>query len=1071
MTNSTPDSITCPRCGAANLPGSRFCSSCATPLAGAPAPAAETRKTVTVLFCDATSSTALGERLDPESLRTLMTRYFDVMREVIEFHGGAVEKFIGDAVMAVFGVPIVHEDDALRACRAAVEIRERLAGLDVQIRADQGATIEWRIGINTGEVVAGDASAGQRMVTGDTVNVAARLEAAAAPGETLMGAETHALVHDSVTAEAVEPLTLKGKSEPVPAWRLTGVTDEVHRHARPLEAPLVGRLRPLRLLGEAFREAIDERVCHLFTILGVAGVGKSRLVEEFIGSLGDQAQVATGRCLAYGHGITYWPVAEAIRNGAGIAEGDEPETVVARLREVLGGEPEAERITAIVGGLLGVEDSPPAPDEIFWAIRKTFEAMARSRPLILVFDDVHWGEPTFLDLVEHMADWTRDAPILLIAMARAELFEKRPAWGGGKRWVTTMSLEPLSEVESEELVTSLLGRAELPAEVRVQIGHAAEGNPLFVEELLGKLIDDGFLVTAGDGWTALGDLRQLTIPPSIQALLAARLDGLNSEERTVIERAAVEGKVFHRGAVTELAPEPMRGQVRERLSSLMRMELVRPDQASFAGDEAYRFRHLLIRDAAYQALAKQTRSELHERFAAWLERVAADRLGEYEEILAYHLEQAYRYRSELGPPDARALALAERAGTLLADAGERARRRGDVSATVDLLNRAVELLPEEMARGRRLLFELGLAVYYAGDAPRSEATLIRAMAEADQAKDEGASALAAVGLLGVQTSTQSTEQAEARRELERLARVLQRTGDRAGARLADAWAIFNLFAGGKAGEAVTRAAALVELGPSDELWYSEARSAWSTSMVNGPTPVDDAIAAIQMQVDRAVGMATNIGANRSTAKLRALQGRFAEAREMIARAHVGFEELGNHHQLVSLGGAEGTIDRLAGDPASAARKSIESYEAMTATGDRSYASTMAVELAGALIDLGDLDEAWRYGAIARDTSSWDDVVSQAGGRAIQARVLSGRGEHEAAEALAREAEAIMSATDYLVIHGETLEHLAHVLHAAGKTNEAVAAARHAVELYDRKGATFLVERARSLIREWSGEPG
>ncbi|MGH2392911.1 MAG: ATP-binding protein, partial [Candidatus Limnocylindria bacterium] len=576
-----------------------------------------------------------------------------------------MEKFIGDAVMAVFGVPVVHEDDALRACRAAVEIRDRLAMFDTEIRTDRGATVEWRMGINTGEVVAGDTTGGQRIVTGDAVNVAARLEGAAAPGEILIGADTHALVRDSVTSEPVAPLTLKGKAEPVRAWRLAEVTDSTFRHARPLEAPLVGRRRPLHLLDEALREATDERICHLFTVLGVAGVGKSRVVEEFLGSLGDVAHVAAGRCLAYGHGITYWPVAEAIRDGAGIAESDPSDVARGRLHELLAEEPEAERVVALVGELLGIADGPPAPDELFWAIRKTFEAMARRRPLVLVFDDVHWGEPTFLDLVDHIADWTRDAPILLIAMARPELLEKRPAWGGGKRWATTIQLEPLTEVESEQLVAGLLGRAQLPVEFKTLVGQAAEGNPLFVEELLGKLIDDGFLVQAGDGWAALGDLRQLAIPPTIQALLAARLDGLGIEDRTVIERASVEGKVFHRGAVTEMAPEPMRPQVRDRLASLTRMELVRPDQASFAGEEAYRFRHLLIRDAAYQALAKQTRSELHERFAAWLERVADDRLAEYEEIIAYHLEQACRYRLELGPPDEHAGELAARASDLL----------------------------------------------------------------------------------------------------------------------------------------------------------------------------------------------------------------------------------------------------------------------------------------------------------------------------------------------------------------------------------------------------------------------
>ncbi len=279
----TPATIVCPSCGTQNPAGSRFCNSCGTTLEAPASAAAETRKTVTVLFIDATSSTALGERLDPESLRAVMTRYFDVMREVIEFHGGSVEKFIGDAVMAVFGVPTVHEDDALRACRAAIEIHERLGELDAAIRSERGASVEWRIGINTGEVVAGDPTAGQRIVTGDAVNVAARLEAAAAPGEILLGAETHALVREDVTADPVEALALKGKAEPVPAWRLTAVSGAVGRRVRPLEAPLVGRRRPLRLLDEAYQEAVEERICHLFTIIGVAGVGKSRLVDEFVG--------------------------------------------------------------------------------------------------------------------------------------------------------------------------------------------------------------------------------------------------------------------------------------------------------------------------------------------------------------------------------------------------------------------------------------------------------------------------------------------------------------------------------------------------------------------------------------------------------------------------------------------------------------------------------------------------------------------------------------------------------------------------------------------------------------------
>jgi tetratricopeptide (TPR) repeat protein len=830
---------------------------------------------------------------------------------------------------------------------------------------------------------------------------------------------------------------------------------------------MVGRRRPLRLLDDAFREAVEERVCHLFTILGTAGVGKSRLVDEFIGSLGDQAQVAEGRCLAYGHGITYWPVVEAIRDGAGIAESDSRETAAARIDELLTGEPDADRISSIVGGLLGLGDAPPAPEEMFWAIRKTFEALARQRPLILVFDDIHWGEPTFLDLVDHIVDWTRDAPILLIATARAELLELRPAWGGGKRWATTMSLEPLSDVESEELVRSLLGRAGLPPAVQTQITRAAEGNPLFVEELIGKLIDDGFLESRDDGWAPIGDPGELAIPPSIQALLAARLDGLGTEERAVIERASVEGKVFHRGAVTELAPEPMRGRVPERLTSLMRMELVRPDQASFAGDEAYRFRHLLIRDAAYQALAKQTRSELHERFAGWLEGVAAERLGEYEEIIAYHLEQAYRYRAELGPPDAHARELAERAGTLLADAGERADSRGDVNAAVDLLARAVDLLPEDLPRRRRLLIRLGDRTYLAGDATRAEEILSDALADAKRGGDEGARALATIELAALHSSTRSTEMTETIGLLEREAAILERLGEVSWARLAQAWAAFMLFGSGKAGEAITRATALIELDDEMTIWRREAQMTRGAAMGYGPTPADEAIQVIETQKAKEEAALWATGANAGIAKLLILQGRLPEAQELINELTGKLEELGDRHHLASVRAIQADITSLSGDPIEGARLMREAYEAMVATGDRAYASTHAVEVGRKLLAVGEIDEAWRFGVIARDTSSTDDVASQAGGRAVQALVLSRRGGHEEAVTLAREAVAIMARTDYLVEHGRVVVELARVLHAAGRTDEAVTAAHKARDLFDRKGATVHVDQAQALIDEWA----
>jgi class 3 adenylate cyclase/tetratricopeptide (TPR) repeat protein len=1055
----------CPTCGADNPERARFCWSCGSALGVEAAPAAETRKTVTILYCDAISSTALGERIDPESLRSLMTRYFDVMREVIEFHGGVVEKFIGDAVMAVFGVPTVHEDDALRACRAAVEIRDRLAGLDAGIHAERGATVEWRMGINTGEVVAGDGSAAQRIVTGDAVNVAARLEGAAAPGEILLGADTFAMVRSAVSAKAVEPLSLKGKAEPVPAWRLTGVLDATGRHARPLEAPLVGRQRPLRLLDEAFREAVEERICHLFTVLGVAGVGKSRLVDEFIGALGDQAQVVTGRCLAYGHGITYWPVAEAIRDGAGIRETDSAEVSRERLSSVLAEEPEAERIVEIVAGILGLEAASPPPEQIFWAIRKTFERLARQRPLVLAFDDVQWGEPTFLDLVEHIADWTRDAPILLIALARSELIEKRPAWGGGKRWSTTVQLEPLSEGESDELLTSLLGHAQLPAEVRSRVSGAAEGNPLFVEELLAKLIDDGFLTKGNGSWLASRDLRELTIPPTIQALLSARLDGLESEERTVIERASVEGNTFHRGAVIELAPEPIKLRVTERLTALLRMELVRPDQASFAGEEAYRFRHLLIRDAAYQALAKQTRSELHERFADWLEQIAADRVAEYGEIVAYHLEQAYRYRTELGPPDARARELATRASGLLADAGRRADLRADAAAAADLLGRAVDLMPPDDPERGVLMVLLARRLPTVGEAARADRLLVEVVAAAARTGDERAGAWAELALVELRSSTQATMVlSESMHEAERLRDILARLGDPVGASLAELVAAWALFSMGRAGEAASRARAALDRPESVGPWLREARIQIGAAAVFGPTPCNEAIQLIEDLVSKGYSPGADLGIGR----MLTLQGAFDDARERITRAARDLEELGDRFLLTETDAALAHNALLSGDAKSAVRLYRESYDRKIGLGDRGYASTTAVGLSTALLADGDLDEAWRYAAVARETSASDDIASQTGGRGVQARVLSARRQHAEAEDLAREAVAAVGMTDYLLSHGEVLMHLAHVLRGAGKEDEAVAAAREALALYEQKGATFYVDQTNRLIDEWTG---
>ncbi len=631
--------LTCANCGRESPDDFAFCPACSAPLA--PPDRQEVRKTVTVVFCDVTGSTAMGERLDPESLRRVMSRYFAEMRAALERHGGTVEKFIGDAVMAVFGVPTIHEDDALRAVRASSEMREALEVLNKELERDHGVSLAARIGVNTGQVVAGDQP--DTLVTGDAVNVAARLEQAAEPGTVLIGEETLRLVRDAVVVEPIRPLEVKGKSEPLAAFRLVEVTAGVAGFARRLDSPMVGRERELTRLRHAFEAAVADRSCQLFTILGTPGVGKSRLVEEFLGSLGD-ATILRGRCLPYGEGITFFPVGEVVKEAAGLEDFDAPDEIERKICAVLGTDGPA---CSTIAQLFAAAERDSSVEETFWAVRSFLEAVAQTAPLAVVFDDIHWGEPTFLDLIEHITDWAREAPILVLCLARPELLDERSGWGGGKFNATTISLEPLSDDECGDLIGNLLGRAALPEEARDRILAAAEGTPLFVEEMLSMLIDDGSLAREGDRWVGTGALSDLRVPPTIQALLAARLDQLGGDERAAIQRAAVCGKQFHVGAVAALL-DTGGGSVRPTLMSLVRRDLIRPDRSSLAGQDAFRFRHQLIRDAAYEGAPKALRAELHERFADWLENVGEARVEEFEEILAYHLEQAHRLLAELG---------------------------------------------------------------------------------------------------------------------------------------------------------------------------------------------------------------------------------------------------------------------------------------------------------------------------------------------------------------------------------------------------------------------------------------
>jgi class 3 adenylate cyclase len=641
-------------CGAINLAEARFCSTCGTQLTSRRID--EVRKLVTVLFADVTGSTALGEQIDPEALRAIMARYFAMMKRVIERHGGTVEKFIGDAVMAVFGIPLVHEDDALRAVRAAAEIKTELAALNEELTSTRGVAIRFRTGVNTGEVVAGDPTSSANLVTGDTVNTAARLEQHAPPGEVLLGRLTYSLVRDAVQAEPVEPIAAKGKAEPVPAYRLIGVRPGAPGHTRRLDRPLVGRVRELATLRRAFDDAVADQSCHLFTLLGAAGIGKSRLVADFASSIDAEASILHGRCLPYGEGITYWPIGEIVRSAAGIDEADTAEAGHDKIRTLLAGEREADLLAARVAAAIGLSAEAAPKEELFWAIRRLLEHLARDRPTVVVVEDLHWAEPTLLDLLEHIADWSRDAALLLLCPARPEFLDVRSGWGGGKLNATTILLEPLPPDGTERLIAALPGGTALPRAVVERIQAGAEGNPLFVEEFIGMLIDNGVLHEGTDGvWQARPDVVEVPIPASISALLAARLERLAPTERRVAQHASVVGRVFEAEAVSELADETLRPDVRASLLALVRKELVRPDRSEISAGEAFKFRHILIRDAAYDALPKAERADLHERLAAWLEQTAGDRLTELEEIVGYHLSEAHRYRTGLVSPATRSM--------------------------------------------------------------------------------------------------------------------------------------------------------------------------------------------------------------------------------------------------------------------------------------------------------------------------------------------------------------------------------------------------------------------------------
>jgi class 3 adenylate cyclase len=973
--------VVCAACGEENPERAKFCLNCGQPLAPAE-PAREVRKVVTVLFADTVGSTALGESRDPEAVRAQMADWFAEARATLERHGGRVEKFVGDAVMAVFGVPQAHEDDALRAVRAATELRSP----------------QLRIGVNTGGVVTGE---GETLVTGDAVNVAARLEQAAGPGEILIGAETRHLVRDAVDVERAD-IDAKGKSEPVEAYRLVHLDPTAEAVARHLGSPLVGRVRELERLRRDFETAVEDRTCHLFTLLGPAGVGKSRLVAEFLA--GADATVLRGRCLHYGDGITYGPLVEVL-----MQLGDDAE----RLLEL------------------------PSPPEIALAARRRLEEEAAKGPLVVVFDDLHWAEPTFLDLVEHVADFSRDAPIFLLCVARPDLLELRPAWGGGKVNATTVLLEPLPTADTETLIANLLGSSEIDDATRERILGAAEGNPLFVEEMLAMLREDA----------------AVAVPPTIHALLQARLDRLATDERAVIERGAVEGQVFHRGPVAVLTAGTVGQAIDTHLAMLVRKEMIRPDKPAYPGDDAFRFRHLLIRDAAYESLPKETRADLHERFAVWLDEHAE--LVEQDEIVGYHLEQAALYRRELGRDDP---ALAARAAERLVRAGRSALDRSDYAAGAKLLERAAALLPPGDPVRLHALLDLAGALGDAGRFDESDACLAEPRERGDEATRMHAQLSEAFNAVHV-----GADFALLRTSADEALPIFERLGDELG--IARAHWNYSVVAWTELRAAESTAHmrnALEHAERAGARAFVNVIYSWLLApLSHGPMPVEEAESELARMAGRAGGSILFQSAlNRAAARLAATRGDFAEARRLCETGRRALADAGLMLPYLSAALITSFIEEAAGDLQAAEQIAREAISGLEELGERPYSSTLGSVLAHFLLDQHRDDEALEWARYTRERSPAGDVTNFLSADAIEGCVLARRGEVEAGLRLASDAAERVDRTDFWEQRSELHEILGEVLVHAGRLDEARAELETAIRVAEAKGAAPWVDKIR-----------
>ena len=984
------------------------------------------RGPVTVLCVALQLVPSSGVALDPEAHGVVNEHVVSGLTAVLERYGGKLAASDSEHLMGVFGVATLHEDDALRAASASLEARETLTAEADVLPRQYGANLICRFGLATGEALVG--GSGPLGFAGDVGVRAVMLAEAAAPGQILISHQTQQLAAGAIETDTAGPDRFLLRA--------------AHAGLRPLavllDAPLVGRVDETRRLEEAYDQATRERVPMTVTVIGEAGLGKTRLVQEFAGGLGREAHVFTGRCLPYGEGITFWPLREVIRQ-AGSGD-DSPE----RIKDLMAGEADAAAVAEQLHRALGPgSQGRTAATEIFWAAGRLLEALARHRPVLVVFEDLHWAEPTFLDLVESLALRPERSPIVVVRIARPELLDQRSAWMAEADRSVFIQLGPLGAEPAAALLDSLSAGHSIAPSTRARLIDTAGGNPLYLEQLAVSLSEQSG-----------SDIRP-ALPPTIQALLSARLQRLGPGASSVLVRAAIVGKDFGERETRELLPVEARAPFSRNLQTLIAKGLVQPGPGRSSHQE-YSFRHNLIQEAVYRSIPKSLRAELHHRYADWLEVSVSNSFPARTEILGYHLEQSVRYRTELWPADPESAALSHRAAGHLETAGVAAHDRGDDVAAVNLLDRTAALLPGDDPVLGRLYTTLGTALIEAGHFEKAKAALYHAQRITAANGDERQHAHARVEALLLHLNMNPDEaEMEIARALPGLRREFEASQDDLGicrTLQLEAALQWNHARSGAAEYAWLRASDYARK-VNDRRQLADIFSWLASAALWGPTPAPEGIRRCQDYLDEIgnhpIGKAEIL---LNLAGLYAMQDDFALAKETLNTATSMLETLGPT-MTASITQPAALIAMLAGDPATAERYLRQEYDSFYQMGERRFLATTAATLARAIAAQGPsrYDEAIRLVTVSQEAAADEDLTPQAIGRGLYARILADRGNHREAEELARSAAALFAQTDLLSLRADTLLELSHVLAAAGQVADAHSAATEALDLYRLKG--------------------